>query len=173
MREEVEMLDDEDVKPSQQEAAGTKSNTGGDRYKEVFDETRKNYLSCQLDQSNLRDKYVLTVSAASLAFSVTYIDKVAPVGSATWVPLLVFSWALLAVSIICSVVAFHVNVKSYDDYLDQLEDKYNKGEELCGIKSDRVGIVKFCNSAALFFFVAGLLAFGLFAAINILQRTSA
>jgi hypothetical protein len=150
-----------------------RKNVTNDFLRQLYLDTRKSYLATQCEQSNLRDKYILTLSAAALALSITYIEKIAPLGEAIWVPLLIFSWVLFALPLLFTVFSFHYTVDSYNDFLNQLDGKFDAGEELEGLSSPLTKRVDTLNRLSVCIFAAGILAFSLFAAVNILQRSPA
>lgn len=47
--------------------------TNNDDEYDLYIKTRDDYLNLKRNQSNLLDKYILTLSMASLGFSITYV----------------------------------------------------------------------------------------------------
>lgn len=134
--------------------------------RDLYLKTRESYVDKQCEQSNLRDKYVLTLSGAALALSMAYIEKVGPLQSARYVALLVASWFLFSVALIGAVFSFHYSVNCYSDYIDQMDSKYIAGSDFDGLSSKRERIVVLLNNISILAFVAGITFFGLFAAVN-------
>lgn len=165
------MMDDDDTKHTPQEDAEIVQAKIDDHRWLLFLDTRKSYIAGQCDQSNLRDKYILTLSAAALALSITYIEKVVPLALATCVWLLIFSWLLFAFSLLSVVFSYYLSTDSYNHYIKQLDEKYEAGDDFQNITSPLDPIICQWNTCAMWAFVLGLIAFVAFAAINISNRT--
>lgn len=163
------MVEDDDTPKAAQDDEEEPSLKEERRWK-LFSDTRKAYIASKNDQSNLKDKYVLALSSASLALSITYIEKILPAGEVKYPALLLFSWALFAFSLVSTIVVYNTGVRCHDDYIKQIDEKYEADEDFRNISSKRDEVIDLLNQFSLWGFVAGLITFGAFAAINFISR---
>ena len=164
------MVEEDDTPKAAQDDEEEPSTLKEERRWKLFSDTRKAYIASKNDQSNLKDKYVLALSSASLALSITYIEKIIPSGEVKYPALLLFSWTLFAVSLVSTIVAYNVGVRCHDDYIKQIDEKYEADEDFKEICSERDDVIDLLNQFSVWGFVAGLIAFGFFAAINFVSR---
>lgn len=96
---------------------------------DAFDKLRDDILKRDLSNTENYDKALLTLSASSLALSLTAIKFVVPIATASHINILKFAWALLVASVICSLVAYLVSNKAMAIELENARDYYIKGDE--------------------------------------------
>ena len=96
---------------------------------EMFDKLRDDLLSRDLSNTENYDKAILTLSSSSLALSITTIKFVVPVTTATCIFLLKSAWVLLAISIVCSLLAYLISNKAMGVQLNNARDYYKKDIE--------------------------------------------
>lgn len=138
----------------------------------LFHDTRKTYVANQYDQSNLRDKYILTLSAAALGISVTYIDKIVSLAEAKCIALLVFSWIFFGCSLASVVYSYCLSVLCYGHYIKQMDEKFANGEDFQDIGSPCDRYVECLNQFSMWCFIIGLIFFIVFATINVVSKTA-
>jgi hypothetical protein len=96
---------------------------------EMFDKLRDDLLSRDLSNTENYDKAILTLSSSSLALSITTIKFVVPVATATYIILLKSARVLLAISIVCSLLAYLISNKAMGVQLNNARDYYKKDIE--------------------------------------------
>ena len=129
---------------------------GQDKANEMFDKLRDEFLERDLSNTENYDKAILTLSSSSLALSLTVIKFIVPIAAAKYIIFLQVSWALLAISVICSLLAFLVSNKALKKQLDNAREYYKENNEAAfGQKNLYTTINSFLNIVTgLFFSIA-------------------
>lgn len=135
--------------------------------KKIFYTTRDVYITHRYDQSILKDKHLLTLSAAALGLSITYIEKVVTISEATGLLLLVFSWIFFGLSLISILFSYHLSIPCYDHYITEMDKKFVAGEDFQDIRSDLTKKIDQWNSCAFWTFLFGLVLFMSFVIVNL------
>ncbi len=138
--------------------------------KTVFYDTRNVYVTHRYDQSIHKDKHLLTLSAAALGLSVTYIDKIVQIDKAVFVPLLMSSWLLFGISLVSVIFSYHYSVPCYDDYIREIDDKFINDADIRDVKSRFTKRIDGFNCTAMWTFVIGLALFMLFITVNLIRK---
>lgn len=167
------MTDDDDTQKTPMGYEEGPETAQDKHYTKLFLDTRNIYILHQYDQSSLKDKHILTLAAAALGLSISYIDKIVTLSEAKCASLLVLSWIFFGFSLLSIIFSYHLSVPSYDHYIDQIDEKYKAGEDFCDINSPLDETVKQWNSCAMWAFVIGLVTFIAFVSINVISKTSA
>jgi hypothetical protein len=140
------------------------------RYKVFLDERNRLIKSAQ-DAGKQYAKAILTVSASTLAFSLTLIQYIVPLTASIDKWMLVTSWFLLTLSIVVTVISI---LFSQDDYLNQgirlYEAWYDNKEKKNKNSDENISSIarRWLDRAAMVFFALGLFFMILYAATNIL-----
>jgi ABC-type siderophore export system fused ATPase/permease subunit len=114
------------------------------------------------------DKALFAVAAGSFGLSFAFIDKIVSLASATYLSLLVTSWACFAVCLIVMVLGHLLSAKAYwkqrdnvaRDMARQFEGKPTENK----IARDSVSP---CNYIALSTYIGGIICLLLFVALNL------
>ncbi len=93
----------------------------------MFDKLRDDLLKRDLSNTENYDKAILTLSSSSLALSLTAIKFVVPIATASCIILLKSAWALLVLSVVCSLVAYLMSNKAMAVQLNNARDYYKNG----------------------------------------------
>lgn len=134
---------------------------------EHYIETRKIYDDLETSQQDSLDKQMLTLSGASLAFSIAFVEKAIPLEQAQLVVLLIASWAAFSAAILFTIASFKSSVTACRDFRDQVDRNYS--ENSCApvtLHSDATKKIEICNTFAFWAFVFGLVFLVSFATIN-------
>jgi len=130
--------------------------------------TRKELDELEGHQQDSLDKQMLTLSAAALAFSLTFIEKAISLDTAEYVWLLLGSWVAFGISIVSTLWSFRASVAICKDCLSLVDVCYEKSgrvpDKYASKHSKRVDIY---NMGAFWSFVIGLVFLVLFSIINI------
>ena len=134
----------------------------------IYLEYRNSLHELSVNQSNLFDTQLLAISASTLGFSIAFIDKIVPKAEAIWNSCLYMSWAFLLTSTIATLVSFQSAKKAALDYIDQLDNFYNKtGKIKENISSKSEKYTTILNTAAITFFYLGIIALLIFISVNL------
>lgn len=142
-------------------------NTSRDEYLK----TRSDYSNLSTNQSNLLDKSILTVSGVTLAFSLTYIDKIAPLNNAQFPLLIVSAWICLSVSCAFTIISLHAAYKCTCSYINQYDNNYKNNETGNKLTSRWETLTSLSNNFSLVLFITGLILLIAFSTLNIFSQT--
>lgn len=135
---------------------------------EMHDRVREELLKRELSNSENYDKYLLTLSAASLGFSLTALRFVIPAASAEHIWMIKLGWMLLLGCIITSIAAFWISNKAIAIELKIAEDYYlNNKQDARNQKNNYKNINSYLNLYAGSMFALAILLIVLFAMLNI------
>ena len=113
------------------------------------------------------DQAILTLSAAGLGLSLTFIKDVVPIGSARWLLVLPISWGAFALAILSTMGSFIASRMAADGMLDKAEQYYIHGDESQlqrKIKAMQwTGVLNWVSAGL---FAAGVVLTTLFVALN-------
>jgi len=70
------------------------------------------------------DKAILTLSSGFLALSIAFVKDVVPLTHVIWMPALIASWVLFAVSVLSTLISFVVSQHAYDVQKQNLDDYF-------------------------------------------------
>ncbi len=136
-----------------------------DERKEYLDQ-RKSYANEKSQQSNILDKYLLTISTGSFGLSFLFIEKIVK-GQIIQPKVLVYSWIMFLFSIIFSLLSFvfskHAFSKTIEEY-DKMQE--NPDYEFKMPIANNFTII--CNWYAFAFLVIGFATFIAFAYFNVM-----
>ncbi|WGV98878.1 hypothetical protein QF117_02640 [Vibrio sp. YMD68] len=126
------------------------------RCNEIHDKYRDDLLKRQQSNSEGYDKAILSLSSASLGFSLTAIKFVVPLETATYMWLLNLGWALLLATIICSLLAYRVSNKALGQEMLNAEDYYINGDETASRRKNKYSEIngKLNKATGVFFAIA-------------------
>jgi|GEM_PF-3687655 len=114
------------------------------------------------------DKLIITLSSGFLAISITFVDKVVPLGTAIFKPILILSWLCFVVSIILNVISFFVADHECNRRKLLAGEFYFKGNKASGIKlRNSTTLTHVLNYFTAGFYVLGTLLITAFVSSNI------
>lgn len=130
---------------------------------------RNSLHELSVNQSNLFDTQLLAISAATLGFSIAFIEKIVPKQEAIWNATLYTAWAFLLISTIAILISFQSAKNAALDYRKQVDDFYNETRAIKqNISSKFEKYTHFLNKAAILFFYAGILFLVIFITANLI-----
>jgi hypothetical protein len=136
--------------------------------RKIYEEYRKTLDENAINQSNLLDKAILTLSAGFLSFSLVFIEKIVPVRESIHTWLLIISWIAFGISTITTLFSLFAATACSYSYLKQFEDHYRANEEILNeIKSNWRFWTVFLTRLSALFFLLGLTALISFTIVNI------
>ena len=140
----------------------------------------------EIYRDNIRtlDNQILALSAGTLGLSLTFVSNLVNLQSASLVPLLIVSWALLAAAVLTVLLGLRFATRS-----KTIRDALDAGKQLTGLgnyeesgpdpksataradaKDNRIDLY---NKLSVWFFVFGLAAMIIFISVNVLSADSA
>lgn len=134
----------------------------------LYSETRLDLLKRQLSNSENVDRAVLTVSTASLGFSLAFLKDVVPIHTATYAWTMYSAWLLFVLAIIATLVSFFTSQKAIEVQLTNAERYYLEYvDDALKIESKYVVATDILNYTGATFFVGGLILACIFVGINL------
>ena len=134
--------------------------------REEYLKQREKYDSQLMQQSNLLDKYLLTISTGSFGLSFAFIDKI--VKDTMKAPTtLVLSWIMFALSVISSLLSFVFSKRAFKKAIEELDEKYEHPEYKFDTSFQDLQTKTF-NVFSFIFLILGFSAFIFFAYNNII-----
>lgn len=130
------------------------------------------YKSILSNSENL-DRTLITLSSASLAFSLVLIDKIVPFPTASFTLLIYFSWFCFAGSMISVIISYLIGQKAIRLQLEYAAEFFLKNKEEFSNKENRLYF--YCECATLISsvcFMIGIITMVLFAVINLNLKES-
>ncbi|GEM_PF-3811440 len=147
---------------------------GYDEYAEYekYIEQRNSLFAHATEQSNLFDTQLLTISAATLGFSVAFIEKIVPLKAAVYITGLYASWVLLLISTLLTLASFKIAERVTSSYQRQLDEYYDKYKKIKYDLSSRLEkVTTLCNWVSLAAFYAGVVCLCVFITLNLMHKS--
>jgi hypothetical protein len=134
-----------------------------------YNDARTALNDLETNQSNLFDKYLLTLSASFLGFSVTFYDKIASKNAtAEWRELIVCFIVSFMFSVFSVILSLYASSSCCSEYRNQLDSHYKlHGKVIEQYKSMWSTAIPKLNIIALCFFIFGVLSLIFFTVKNI------
>lgn len=134
----------------------------------LYQETRKDLLARQMQNSINYDKAILSLSTGALALSVAFINKVVQLATAEWRLLLLASWWLFVAALLSTLISFITSQKGIDLQLAYAEKGYMEFQDEYLRKTNHwakwtVGLTYISGSL----FVAAMIAMIVFISMNV------
>jgi len=134
----------------------------------LFNKLRDDLLSRDLSNTENYDRSILVLSSSSLGLSLTAINFITPLSSASFIIILKSGWYLLVLSIICSLIAYLVSNKAISVQLNNARDYYQKGVENAFSRKNKFSnLNSFLNLTTGVSFILAILLIVTFISINI------
>jgi len=153
----------------------TEQNTNSDQELrlKLYAETRSDLLKRQLSNSENADRAILSVSTASLGFSLAFLKDVVPLQGAIFSFLPYLSWAFFVLSIVVTLLSFFASQKAINEQLE-LANKYyiERDDTAIGIRSKFASITEGLNISGAALLVIGLLSTCIFVGVNLWKGTN-
>ena len=138
--------------------------------KKLYAETRADLLKRQLSNSENADRAILSVSTASLGFSLAFIKDIVLINSANFQGFLYISWCFFSLAIITTLTSFYTSQKAIEEQLQNADDYYLKFDESASQRRPRFAILtERLNTAGSFLLVAGILLTCFFVGFNLMK----
>lgn len=135
----------------------------------VRNSNQKLYHELHMKNIEARDKAILTLCSASLAFSLSVYEKVY---TGVYPCLLILVWALFAISVLSTLYSF-ISAEKLADNLITLESKNGKGEDVNNLHKT----IHFWNKLSHWLsrvsvggFTVGLVLFVVFSSVNLMGK---
>lgn len=129
---------------------------------EAYQIAKEDYLrqlrTAQAESIKQFDTQILYISSGALLLSITFIGDVVKLEVAVWTGVLIFSWILLATTVILSVLSHLSSYHQHENAIKRVEED----EELLDDRFNRN-----LNRLVAVFFLAGIGALIIFATINL------
>lgn len=115
------------------------------------------------------DKSMLTLSSGALAVSLAFIKDIVPLGTASWIWLLIVSWTAFALCIVTTVVSFLFSIAAHKKHRELLDTMWTtRKRELAELEPSVWNrLVGVCTRAALTLFLVGLASTMIFVVKNV------
>jgi hypothetical protein len=114
------------------------------------------------------DKLIITLSSGFLAISISFIDKIVPLGIAHLLSLLLMSWSCFVLSIIINVISFFVAHHECNRRKRLATEFYFEGIIHAGVELKRETVItQIINYFSAGFYLAGTVFITLFVSLNI------
>ena len=95
----------------------------------LHDELRDELFRCQLSNSQILDKSILSLSSAGLGFSLAFIKNVVSPDKVSHLWLLYCSWGVFILAIVCTLVSFLTSQQGIKKQLELNAEYYLKNNE--------------------------------------------
>lgn len=117
------------------------------------------------ESQTLYDKYLISLSTASLGFSVAFIKESDFIGkNHKWI--LVGSWLFFVISTVITLISFKTSVNAYKKQLDDISNVF-EGRTLVETMPTSNKYTKFINKINLWIFIIGILLTFLYICLNL------
>lgn len=134
----------------------------------LFDKFRDDLLKRELSNTENYDKAILTLSSASLGFSLTAVKFIVPIATATHKWLLISGWFLLVLSVIFSLAAYLISNRAILIQLENAREYYKKGvEDAFTKKNIFISLNSFLNQATGLMLAVAITIIVVFISINL------
>lgn len=139
----------------------------------MFNSFRDELLKRELSNTENYDKAILTLSSATLGFSLSAVKFIVPVGIAEYINLLKLSWIFLTLSVLFSLCAYLISNKAISVQLDNARDYYINSIDDAFTKENRfIAANKTINIATGLLFGLSVILTVAFISLNIEKRNS-
>lgn len=119
----------------------------------LYLEIRKDPLNRKYESQNQFDKYILTLSSASLGFSVAFIKDIRFITNHNN-NLIIISWVLFVLSSLITLLSFKASAVAFDKQINYIDDLYAGKHPK--IVSGYDTLTKVFNFLSILFFAGGL-----------------
>ena len=134
----------------------------------LYHQSREELLRCQLSNSQILDKSILSLSSAGLGFSVAFIKNVVSLTQATSLWLLHLSWLMFTLAIICTLISLLTSQKSIKKELNRIYQYYYLGkEEAINQRNRPAQVTGWLNLIFVIFYIIAISATTLFIGLNL------
>jgi len=159
-------MTDEQQNPTGETPGGTASKEEWDKWYWTQAEQVKRDIDSGADSF---DKSMLTLSSGALAVSLAFIKDIVPLGTASWICLLIISWTAFALCIVTTVVSFLFSIAAHKEHRELLDKMWiTRKRELADLKPSVWNrLVGICTRAALTLFLVGLASTMVFVVKNV------
>ncbi|GHV33468.1 hypothetical protein AGMMS4952_25370 [Spirochaetia bacterium] len=144
-----------------------------DEQQKIYEDTRKNwelFYQGQIAQEKQYDKNIITLAAGSFGVSFAFIDKIVPIATAVYRPLLVGSWAFFCLALVVCLASFLISAHIHYNLGEQIKregELFIHGEPVQKKKvSFMYNLVPLCNYFSFFAFLGGVVCLILFVLLN-------
>ena len=126
-----------------------------------------NQTSVRMDERF--DKTLFAIAAGSFGISFAFIDKIVPLATAVFAPLLFAAWSCFAVCLAASVIGNLISAETYRKQRDEIaKNLILKYEGKLPEEAITVDFVSPCNYIALISYLGGIVCLLLFVLLNLL-----
>lgn len=134
----------------------------------MYDRLRDDLMSRDLSNTENYDRAIFTVSTTFLGASIAFIKFIVPLEHASFIPLLIVSWALLFLALSSSIYAFRIGNKALALRREQAE-RYYIHEDLGAFNEDNASEIwnSYLNTIAGMALILAMLMLIIFVSINI------
>lgn len=134
----------------------------------LYADTRSDLLKRQLSNSENADRAILSVSTASLGFSLAFLKDIVSLQDPAFPFLPYLSWALFALSIVVTLLSFFTSQNAIDEQLALAHRYYIDRDEAAAVLRPKYArVTDTLNKSGAALLVAGLLATCMFVGINL------
>jgi hypothetical protein len=136
--------------------------------KKLYSEYRNSILTRQLSNSENFDKAILSLSTASLGFSLAFITDVVRISEARYMFLLHLSWYFFAVAIVSTLVSFVTSQKGLQRQLFFAEQYYiHRKEEFFKKENKPAKLTNYLNNFSCVIFISAVFLTVIFVSLNV------
>ena len=138
---------------------------------DLYAKHRAELVSKQDANSEKYDSSILTLSSAGFGLSITFLKDVVPFKE-SWSPwLLIVSWALFVLAILCTILSFQASQAAIGKSLDHAEKYYlEKKDEFLNKENIWISVTNWLNMASGAFFIAAIICTAVFVSGNLLRQ---
>jgi hypothetical protein len=137
--------------------AGITEETEYEERRSLHQEAREEIQKRQFSNSESYDRAILTLSSGFLALSLSFIKGIIPSGHVKYIPVLYWSWAVLAIAIVVTVASFRVSDRALTQALTALHRYYVERDEAALRRTKLTRTVERMNDVSGVLFIGGVL----------------
>lgn len=141
-----------------------KISTSEENYKLNLEE-RKTLVEAGKESLQQFDKTILTLAAAALGLSISFIDKIAPKPIPGTICYLIISWGCFCLSILLTLISFLTSYYACQKQIEILFEQNNKQG-----KNIYSNVTMWLNYISIAFFMLGVIFLIIFSILNILTK---
>ncbi len=130
-------------------------------------ETRADLLKRQLSNAENYDKAILSLSTASLGFSVGFLKDFVPIAIAKYPWILYGSWITLLLAVVATVLSYYFSQHAIVQQLERAEEYYNRGSDETPSRTTSAKFTDWINWSSGALFIIGIVCTTLFVFLNI------
>jgi len=135
---------------------------------------RQKLIDIETESAKTLDKFIVTLAAGGLGFSITLIEKIALNPSNIAIVILIASWGAFVLTIIATLISYQCSVKAMQRQREILDLEYERGDPGKLSAEEKLnGYVKpisYLNILAMSLFILGVALLCTFSIINLLQK---